>query len=118
MSATNHVRAAPRHPVALVIGLLVATVALTTVACGSDDAHGASSSEEAEEAPPAPAPAPAPAKAPERAAAAAPLPILGPVCGSGAAPPVLYDHVVWIWMENKSYGEVIGNPVAPYETTL
>jgi phosphatidylinositol-3-phosphatase len=25
-----------------------------------------------------------------------------------------YTHVVWIWMENHSYGEVIGSPEAPY----
>jgi len=29
-----------------------------------------------------------------------------------------YDHVVWIWMENHTYGQVIGNSAAPYETAL
>jgi hypothetical protein len=30
----------------------------------------------------------------------------------------VYDHVIWIWMENKSFGDVIGNSAAPYETSL
>ncbi|SRR5581483_5276319 len=29
-----------------------------------------------------------------------------------------YDHVVWIWMENHTYGQVIGNASAPFTTTL
>jgi phosphatidylinositol-3-phosphatase len=29
-----------------------------------------------------------------------------------------YDHVVWVWMENHSYGQVIGSSSAPYETSL
>ena len=29
-----------------------------------------------------------------------------------------YDHVIWILMENKSYGSVIGNASAPFETAL
>ncbi|HEX7107164.1 MAG TPA: cell wall-binding repeat-containing protein [Acidothermaceae bacterium] len=29
-----------------------------------------------------------------------------------------YSHVVWIWMENKPYGSVIGSSSAPYENTL
>jgi phosphatidylinositol-3-phosphatase len=29
-----------------------------------------------------------------------------------------YAHVVWIWMENKPYGSVIGQPSAPYENGL
>jgi hypothetical protein len=32
--------------------------------------------------------------------------------------PATYDHVVWIWMENKSYSSVIGAPNAPYESAL
>lgn len=34
------------------------------------------------------------------------------------APAKTYDHVVWVWMENHTYGQVIGNSSAPYETTL
>jgi phospholipase C len=29
-----------------------------------------------------------------------------------------YTHIVWIWMENKPYGSVMGNPSAPYENKL
>jgi hypothetical protein len=32
--------------------------------------------------------------------------------------PVRYRHVVWIWMENKTYSEVIGSSSAPYLTWL
>jgi hypothetical protein len=46
-------------------------------------------------------------------AAAAPGP-----CGGAAAPPT-YRHVVWIWMENHSYGDIIGNrSQAPYINSL
>ena len=39
-------------------------------------------------------------------------------CGSTAAPPT-YRHVVWIWMENHSYGDIIGNrSQAPYINSL
>jgi phospholipase C len=30
----------------------------------------------------------------------------------------VYDHVIWIWMENHSFDQVIGNSAAPYETQL
>src|SRR5215470_9244250 len=37
------------------------------------------------------------------------------ICGSrGGAPPATYDHVVWIWMENHSIGQIIGSDAAPY----
>ena len=39
-------------------------------------------------------------------------------CGTAATPPPSYDHVVWIWMENKSFDDVIGTSAAPYETQL
>jgi len=29
-----------------------------------------------------------------------------------------YDHVLWVWMENHSYRQVIGASAAPYETAL
>ncbi len=34
------------------------------------------------------------------------------LCGSRAAvtPPVSYQHVIWIWMENHSYSQIIGKP--------
>jgi phosphatidylinositol-3-phosphatase len=35
-------------------------------------------------------------------------------CGTLATPPA-YTHVIWIWMENHSYGDIIGNTSqAPY----
>ena len=39
-------------------------------------------------------------------------------CGRSATPPAVYDHVIWIWMENKSLNQVIGSSQAPYETSL
>ena len=39
-------------------------------------------------------------------------------CGSTATPPT-YRHVIWIWMENHSYTDIIGNTSqAPYINTL
>ncbi|XVQ90063.1 alkaline phosphatase family protein [Microbispora siamensis] len=34
-------------------------------------------------------------------------------CGWRSAPPQTYDHVIWIWMENTSYGQIVGNSEAP-----
>jgi phospholipase C len=34
------------------------------------------------------------------------------------SPPKNYEHVVWVWMENHGYSQVIGNSAAPYETAL
>ena len=42
----------------------------------------------------------------------------GPPCGWRSAPPRAWDHVIWIWMENKERDEVVGNPAAPYESAL
>ena len=39
-------------------------------------------------------------------------------CGRSATPPARYDHVIWIWMENKQSSQVIGSSQAPYETSL
>jgi hypothetical protein len=39
-------------------------------------------------------------------------------CGTVSAPPVGYRHVIWVWMENKGYGSVIGASAAPYENQL
>ena len=38
-------------------------------------------------------------------------------CGNPGAPGQA-QHVIWIWMENESFGNVIGNPNAPYQTSL
>jgi hypothetical protein len=41
------------------------------------------------------------------------------ICGTrDGAPPATYDHVVWIWMENHSYGQIIGSDAAPYINQL
>ena len=29
-----------------------------------------------------------------------------------------FHHIIWIWMENESYGSVIGSPDSPYVTSL
>ena len=36
----------------------------------------------------------------------------------GAPPPARYDHVIWIWMENKPYSAIVGSSSAPYENQL
>lgn len=36
----------------------------------------------------------------------------------GASSPSRWDHVIWIWMENHSYGQVVGYSGAPYENSL
>jgi hypothetical protein len=38
-------------------------------------------------------------------------------CGALSTPPA-YTHVVWIWMENHSYGSIIGSSQAPYINSL
>jgi hypothetical protein len=52
--------------------------------------------------------------APSRPGAAAAL----QPCGWQAAAPARYDHVVWIFMENKTYSSVIGSVDAPFENEL
>jgi hypothetical protein len=44
----------------------------------------------------------------------APSPSSAVPCGVSAAAPATYDHVIWILFENKTYGQVMGNPSAPY----
>ena len=39
-------------------------------------------------------------------------------CGIVSTPPRNVDHVIWIWMENKSSDKIIGSPSAPYENRL
>jgi hypothetical protein len=42
----------------------------------------------------------------------------GGPCGTATSAPT-YSHVVWIWMENHSYGDIIGNSAqAPYINSL
>jgi hypothetical protein len=58
---------------------------------------------------------------PASSAAAAPAgrskPEAAQICGT-ARGPVRYDHVIWIWMENTSYNDVIGSAQAPYVNAL
>ena len=50
-------------------------------------------------------------------ATAGPALAAGP-CGTVSTAPV-YKHVIWIWMENHSYGDIIGNKAqAPYLNAL
>ena len=39
-------------------------------------------------------------------------------CGFMAPGQPRYSHVVWIWMENHSYGSVIGSASAPFENQV
>jgi hypothetical protein len=36
----------------------------------------------------------------------------------GASPPRVWRHVIWIWLENKAYGKVVGSDDAPFLTQL
>jgi hypothetical protein len=47
---------------------------------------------------------------------ALPAAAAGP-CGTNATAPA-YKHVIWIFMENHSLGDIIGNTSAPYENSL
>src|SRR4029077_8157311 len=37
-----------------------------------------------------------------------------PICGTRAAPPDSWAHVVWIWFENHGYDEIVGSAEAPF----
>ncbi|MDX6287805.1 MAG: phosphatidylinositol-3-phosphatase [Frankiales bacterium] len=39
------------------------------------------------------------------------------MCGL-SSPPATYQHVIWIWFENHSYGSIVGSPQAPYINSL
>jgi phosphatidylinositol-3-phosphatase len=39
-------------------------------------------------------------------------------CGTKTARPATYAHVIWIWMENHGYSDVIGSSAAPYINSL
>ncbi len=43
---------------------------------------------------------------------------LTPTCGARIDPPTTYDHVVWVWMENHSAAQVIGQPDSPFVNSL
>jgi hypothetical protein len=45
------------------------------------------------------------------------IPWTGP-CGRPEAAPKLYDHVIWIWMENKNKNTVINSTKAPFIHSL
>ncbi|MGH2717595.1 MAG: hypothetical protein ACRDJU_03305, partial [Actinomycetota bacterium] len=54
------------------------------------------------------------------AAVALPAPVSAATapCGTLTLAKTHYTHVVWIWMENHSYGDIIGSPQAPYLNTI
>jgi phospholipase C len=39
-------------------------------------------------------------------------------CGTGANPPRVFAHVIWIWMENHSYDGIVGSSDAPFLNQL
>jgi phosphatidylinositol-3-phosphatase len=39
-------------------------------------------------------------------------------CGQASSRPASYSHVIWLWMENHSYEEIVGSSSAPYLTSL
>lgn len=39
-------------------------------------------------------------------------------CGTKTGPPATYAHVIWIWMENHSYSQIIGSSAAPFINAL
>jgi hypothetical protein len=58
------------------------------------------------------------ASAPSNTASATPAGSVAGPCGRTATPPASYDHVVWVVMENKAYGSIIGSGSAPYTNQL
>lgn len=53
------------------------------------------------------------------AAVQASTPVATAPCGTGAAAPAVYDHIIWITFENQSYRDVIGNTATqPYVNEL
>src|SRR6266496_2339248 len=41
-----------------------------------------------------------------------------PPCGQVPPGSVSYSHVIWLWMENQSYEQVVGSNSAPYLNSL
>src|SRR5439155_1022768 len=39
---------------------------------------------------------------------------MGAFCGLRRSHPSRYHHVLWIWMENHSFGQIVGSSAAPY----
>lgn len=37
-----------------------------------------------------------------------------PACGTLTTPPTKYSHVIWIWMENHSFSQIVGSASAPF----
>src|SRR4051794_37436915 len=66
---------------------------------------------------PASPPAPTAGASPGDDGGAPPRPPAPGTCGSAVAPPA-WQHVVWIVLENKDYGQIIGSPDAPYINAL
>ena len=50
--------------------------------------------------------------------AASARPLVAQPCHRSTHAPVRYQRVIWIWMENHSYHQIIGNPAAPFENSL
>src|SRR5579884_821244 len=48
--------------------------------------------------------------APVAQASKNPPPPSGAICSTSGSPPQHYQHVIWIWMENHSYDQIIGAP--------
>lgn len=46
------------------------------------------------------------------------LPLVTQPCGGSTTAVPHYQHVIWIWMENHSYDQVMGSESAPYENAL
>jgi phosphatidylinositol-3-phosphatase len=106
--------------------LLVAVISLTLAACSTSSAPAAQSTTPVS---PADTTLVSPSTPADRRSEASPSasttpppasttpPLAGP-CGTGT-PPATYQHVVWIWMENHSADEVLGQSAeAPFEQEL
>ena len=93
-----------------VLTLLVAALAVVT-ACSSDGSSTVAP-------PSASAAALSSSSAPPSAALSSSSAAAGGPCGVASSPPPVYDHVIWIWMENHRFDQVIGSPDAPYESQL
>src|SRR5262245_61168221 len=39
-------------------------------------------------------------------------------CGRAQKPPVRVAHVIWIWMENRAYDQIVGSRSAPFIDAL
>jgi hypothetical protein len=46
------------------------------------------------------------------------VPSTSGMCGTRATPPATWSHVVWIWFENHTEGQVINSSSAPYFTAV